>query len=290
MTGKLRDANESSHRWPFFLPDGDHFLMYGGSFSETEDQANAVFLGSLSKPGRTALFHARSSAVYADGQVYYADDNSALVSAALDIASARITGTPHVIAAKVARSPSTYYSAITAAQNSTLVYSANSAANHSQLTWFDESGKETGRVGPVGVMANPAISPDGKRVAFDSNDAKAKNVDVWILDLLNGGASRFTFAPEEEVAPVWSRDGSFIAYRSLTSAAPTIHVKRANGLEPPKKTGRSRRRKLRQRPHQLGAGRPRGPLHVSDLSRRDGPPDPAGGRRQDEAFSRGSCQ
>src|SRR4029077_9087566 len=118
--------------------------------------------------------------------------------------------------------------------NSTLVYSAFNTANHSQLTWFDESGKETGRVGSVGVIANPSLSPDGKHVAFDSNDAKAKNVDVWILDLLSGGASRFTFAPEEEVAPVWSHDGSFLAYRSLTSAAPTIHVKRANGLEAPK--------------------------------------------------------
>jgi Tol biopolymer transport system component len=188
----------------------------------------------LSKPGRTALFHARSSAVYADGQVYYADENSALVSVALDIPNARITGTPRVIAAKVARSPSTYYSAVTASEDSTLVYSASSAANHSQLTWFDESGKVTGRVGPVGVMANPALSPDGKRVAFDSNDAKARNVDIWILDLLNGGTSRFTFSPEEEVAPAWSRDGSSIAYRSLTSAAPTIHVKKVHGLEPPK--------------------------------------------------------
>jgi Tol biopolymer transport system component len=90
-------------------------------------------------------------------------------------------------------------------------------------------------VGPVGVLANPAISPDGNRVAFDSNDSRAKNVDVWILDLRNGGTSRFTFAPEEETLPVWSRDGSSIAYRSQTSAAASLYVKRVDGLESPRR-------------------------------------------------------
>ena len=76
-------------------------------------------------------------------------------------------------------------------------------------------GKQLGRVGPVSVMANPALSPDGKRVAFDSNDFKANNVDVWILDLGKGSGSRFTFNPAEEVTPVWSRDGDTIAYRTV---------------------------------------------------------------------------
>ncbi|MGA2147989.1 MAG: protein kinase [Bryobacteraceae bacterium] len=236
VTAQLVDAKDPSHRFPVFLPDGEHFLflMYGGT-SENEGRINTVNLSSLSKPGKTPLFHAKSSAVYADGQVYYADDNNSLVSVALDIAGAKVSGTPRVIAAKVACSPSTYYLAATAAENSTVVYCAKSAANHSQLTWFDESGRETGRVGPVGVIANPALSPDGKRAAYDSSDAKANNVDVWTLDLLNGGASRFTFAPEEEGAPVWSRDGSSIAYSSFPKGPPAPYVKRASGMEAPRR-------------------------------------------------------
>ena len=232
-------ANEFAARWPFFLPDGDHFLMWAGNFNVSEQRANTVYLDSLSKPGRTALFDARSNAVYADGRVFYADENGALASVSLDVASARITGSPRVIAPKVARSASTFYTAVAAA-NSTLVYSATSAANHSQLTWFDESGNAIGRVGPVGVLANPALSPDGNRVAFDSNDPKTNNVDVWILDLRNGGASRFTFAPEEETMPVWSRDGSFIMYRAQTSVHASLYVKRVNGLESPRRVDEDR--------------------------------------------------
>jgi hypothetical protein len=104
------------------------------------------------------------------------------------------------------------------------------APSQSQLTWFDENGKEQGRIGAAGVLANPALLPDGKWVAFDSEDFKADNVDVKISDLERGGSSRFTFDPVEEVMPVWSRDGSIIGYRKISPLA--VHLKKANGLEP----------------------------------------------------------
>ena len=234
LTQAVRTARyRPSHRWPYFLPDGDHFLMYAGDLSETDERANTIYLDSVSKPHKTALFHAHSSAVYAAGKIYYADDNNALVSVAFDSATGAIAGAPQLIAGRVARSPSTFYAAVTASEDSTLVYSAYDNANQSQLTWYDESGKASGRVGPVGVLANPAISPDGNRVAFDMNDSKTRNIDVWTLDLRNGGMSRFTFAPIEETMPVWSRDGSSISYRSQIGN-PFVYIKRADGREPPR--------------------------------------------------------
>ena len=35
VTEKLLQGNESTHRWPFFLPDGEHFLMFAGNFSQS---------------------------------------------------------------------------------------------------------------------------------------------------------------------------------------------------------------------------------------------------------------
>uniref|UniRef100_Q01XW9 Serine/threonine protein kinase n=1 Tax=Solibacter usitatus (strain Ellin6076) TaxID=234267 RepID=Q01XW9_SOLUE len=230
---KMLSSTESSHRWPLFLADGDHFLMFGGNFSEVQDNANAIHLGSLSNSKSTPLVNARSSAGYADGRLFYVDASGALTASTLDIAGAKVSGAPQVIAVKVARSPSTYYSSFAIAENSTLVYSADNVTNHSQLTWFDESGKETGKGSPVSVLANPALSPDGKWVAYDSNDFKAGNVDVWINDFVRGG-SRFTFNPAEEVTPIWSRDGSTIAYRTLGNVVPMVQLKKASGLEPEK--------------------------------------------------------
>ena len=73
-----------------------------------------------------------------------------------------------------------------------------------QLTWVDRQGTMT-RIGalPPGTFA-PRLSPDGRRVAFDTFDGS-----VWIADLANlaaakrFGAGRF---------PMWSPDGSRLLF------------------------------------------------------------------------------
>jgi eukaryotic-like serine/threonine-protein kinase len=230
-TEKLSNPSEASHRWPFFLPDGDHFLMFAGGFSETKDAADAIYLSSLSKLEKVLLVSARCSPAYAEGRLYYIDDNGALVAVALDLSAGKLNGTSQVIARRTARDPSTYYGSFSVASNSNVIYTVESATNFSQLTWLDENGRESGRIGPIGVIANPSLSPDGKQVAFDNNDLKASNVDVWIFDLARGGGSRFTFDPAEEVAPVWSRDGSTVAYRTVKSVSGNLELRKASGLE-----------------------------------------------------------
>jgi len=229
LTDKLLRQN-ATHRFPFFLPDGDHFLMFAGNFGDSKDQAsNGIVLASLSKVEGVDLLFANSNAQFAAGRVYYASTDGTLVAAELDQRAGKL-GPPKVIAGRVALSPSTFYGEFSVSASATVVYSADSRPSQSQLTWFDESGKELGRFGVAGVLANPSISPDGTHVAFDIADYKANNVDVWISDLERGGSSRFTFAPVEEVTPVWSPDGSTIVYRKVFPLA--LHLKKVNGLEP----------------------------------------------------------
>jgi Tol biopolymer transport system component len=127
--------------------------------------------------------------------------------------------------------PSTYWGSFTISENSTLVYSTATGSTLSALTWFDRTGKTLGRVGDVGVYANPSLSPDGKLLAADVSDVKANNVDIWIADLQKGTSARFTFDPAEDVAATWSPDGSAIAYRSAIVGI-TLHVKNVRGLDP----------------------------------------------------------
>jgi Tol biopolymer transport system component len=231
VTEIAKNAGQS-HRWPFFLPDGDHFLMFSADFSGKEGSAR-IYLKSLSGRAGSDVSGALSGAAYAAGRIYYVDVNGALVTATLDTGAGKI-GAPQMVAGKVARSPSTFYATFAVSGNSTLVYSAANLANYSQLTWIDETGKEIGRAGPVGVLANPSLSPDGRRVAFDSDDFKANNVDVWLFDLLRGTGSRFTFDPAEDASPAWSRDGAAVAYRTVLEGRATVLVRKASGLEPGK--------------------------------------------------------
>lgn len=150
----------------------------------------------------------------------------------LDLSKETLSGTPQVIADGVGYQPSTYWGAFSAAENGTLVYNSTIGSMLSVLTWFDRTGKELGRVGEVGILANPTISPDGNRVLVDIDDVKVNNIDIWIEDLKNNSTSRFTFNPAEEATATWSRDGTQIAYR-LISDRVNIYVKPAQGLVPP---------------------------------------------------------
>jgi serine/threonine-protein kinase len=78
-----------------------------------------------------------------------------------------------------------------------------------QLAWMRREG---GGVEPLGAaqpgMAAPALSPDGRRVAYVAlQDATPA---VWLLDLARGTRSRLTNGTQAEGAPAWSPDGQRI--------------------------------------------------------------------------------
>ena len=231
-TQGVRTPEDQSHRWPVFLPDGDHLLFWAGNFGNgKDDRASGIFLTSLEGKTRKLVQLCHSSFGYDAHNLYFADDQRQLVSVPFDPASGVVSGSPAVVANAVGFQPSTYWTAFTVAKNGTLVYNVDVGAAQSQLTWMDRTGKELTHVGESGILANPTLSPDDSRVAVDITDVKANNVDIWILSTTAAGNTRFTFDPAEEVTGVWSRDGKEIAYRSAGGGT-NLKVKMATGLVP----------------------------------------------------------
>jgi Tol biopolymer transport system component len=225
--------DQVTHRWPIFLPDGKQFLFWAGNFANPkDDRVSGIYVSSIDDKGQKLVLLCRSSVGYDSQHLFYADDNRQLVSVPFDTSAARILGSATAIANLINFQPSTYWAAFSVAWNGTVVYNTGAGGSLSALTWMDRSGKELGRVGDVGVIANPNLSPDDSRVAVDITDVKANNVDIWLQSAgVFGAAARFTFDPEEEASAVWSRDGSMLAYRSSLGRGASIFVKRANGLE-----------------------------------------------------------
>jgi len=228
LTDTLLTPDEQSHRWPVFLPDGDRFLFWGGHFSK-DGERSGIYLSSLSMRQKVFIVAARSNPGLAlDGKLFYVDDAGQLVMHAFDSRSGRLEGDVRVVAAAVGYQPSLYLGAFTVSATGTVVINPSTATSQSVLTWYDRSGNELGTAGRPGVMFNPSLSPDGRRVAVDISDAKASNVDVWVIDLDGDTAGRFTFDPVEEATPVWSPDGGRIAYQSSDTGT---KVKVTSGFE-----------------------------------------------------------
>jgi eukaryotic-like serine/threonine-protein kinase len=231
LTAGIASKQDNSHRWPVFLPDGDHFLFWGGNFrDEADDRTSGIYVSSLGGKERRLVVLCHSNVGYTAKSLVFADDRRQLVAMPFDPSTATISGEPIVVANSVGFQPSTYSATFAVAENGTAVYNTSAQATLSVLTWVGRDGKELGRAGERGVLANPVISPDGQRISVDITDEKANNVDVWIESLRGGANTRFTFDPSEEVIGLWSRDGNSIAYRRATTSAALI-IKPVSGRE-----------------------------------------------------------
>jgi eukaryotic-like serine/threonine-protein kinase len=219
---------ETSHRWPFFLPDGRHFLYLVASFGG-EREKTGIYVGSLDSKEEKFLVRANSSLAYAPpGYLLFFRERN-LMAQRFDAKTFRITGDPILVAEQIQFFPQTYFATFSVSDNGAVVYQDRSAAGVSQLAWFDRSGKQTGTLGTPGDQANPRISPNGKRVALDIVDPQTGNIDIWIYESSGGIPRRVTSNPAIDAGPIWSPDGSRIVFTSLRKGHPDLYQKSSSG-------------------------------------------------------------
>jgi eukaryotic-like serine/threonine-protein kinase len=97
-----------------------------------------------------------------------------------------------------------------------------------RLVWIDRNGKETPAIDAIGEYRDTSISPDGKRLVYDTAVNGGK-LDLWIRDLTRGVSSRFTFDPPDELDPLWSPDGRRIVFTSRAKGPGDLAIKDASG-------------------------------------------------------------
>jgi len=225
------DATEFSHRWPFFLPDGKHFLYLGANFSGQVEH-NHVVVGSLDSSERRSIVNASSNAVYAEpGYLFYFKDNS-LVAQRFDTRTFTLSGETRTISDDVKYSQLIDVAIFDVAGGSTAVVQTGKGAAQSQLKWVDRNGHSAGSVGPPGAITNPSISPDGKRVVFDQIDPGERSVNIWIGDLSSGVTSRFSFSAAADQMPRWNPDSRLVTFGSNRKMHFVLYQKKSDGSAP----------------------------------------------------------
>ncbi len=227
--------------FPSFLPDGVHFAYSVGP----PGTPNAgVYIGSLdSKSGGSGVIKLSgesSQPIYvpsSDPSVGYvlfvraAGSNGVgtLMALPLDPHRLQIAGEPVPVAEQVT-SFSASPTGVLVYWNGTSTVNGPSRGNiQGRLTWFDRTGKPLGVIGDEGLLRTLAISPDGKEVAFERADPQNfTNRNIWLYDFARGVTTRFTFNSGWDANPVWSPDGTHIAFASLRGSTFDLYQKTSN--------------------------------------------------------------
>ncbi|PIE90639.1 MAG: hypothetical protein CR997_05220 [Acidobacteria bacterium] len=76
--------------------------------------------------------------------------------------------------------------------------------------------------------STPAISPDGRKIAFSASHNG--NVDLWVMNLDGSDLLRITRHPAVDTNPSWAPGGNALLYTSDRTGAPQIYRMDADGL------------------------------------------------------------
>jgi eukaryotic-like serine/threonine-protein kinase len=220
--------NESTHRWPSFLPDGRHFLYLAGNpFTAVDYPTNSIMVGSLDSKETKFLFHNHSNAVFASGHILFLRQNT-LMAQPFDPKRLEITGDAVPIAEQVEDVGTRAQGAFSVSENGVLAYSETESTDR-QLVWYDRSGRQVGAVPGTDSYSDPHLSHDGKILAYS---LESPEMDIWLYDVVRGVKTRFTFSSGPfmgNMSPVWSPEGSRIAYTSIRNGGFGIYARAADG-------------------------------------------------------------
>ncbi len=220
-----KTRGQTTHRWPWFLPDGRHFLYLARAnlSLSNQEQSEGIFVGSLDSKEVKFLVSTKLFAAYASppsnargtaGYLLFVRDKT-LMAQVFDPGKLQLSGEPVTVAEGVLSYPTqigpTGYAAFSASANDHLSYLSGDSPV-TQLAWLDRAGKLLGTLGPAGLFNQPMLSPDGQRVAM--NNESLGQGDIWILELKRGTSTRFTFDPARDVSALWSPDGTRIVFGS----------------------------------------------------------------------------
>ena len=214
------EPEHQSHRFPQFLPDGNHFLFYVQARAE-------IYLGSLEGGDVKRLTASDTAGAWmAPGWLLYMQQGT-MRAQALDIEHGTLTGNPVTVADPVGYDAYNY-GGFSVSSAGLLAYRSVPASRR-QLTWFDRTGKALGAVGDPDdtTLGYPELSPDGRRVAVDCT--VQGNQDICLIDFLRGGFARVTIDAAIDRRPLWSLDGTQIVFQSNRTNAYDLYTKPASG-------------------------------------------------------------
>jgi Tol biopolymer transport system component len=205
-------ARENSHRFPFFLPDGKHFL-YLERMADGTGAENRVRIGhadgddALDPDDAGVLVETPSQATYRAGRLLYLKDG-VLLARPFDPDTRKLSGQPVPVVSNVDIIDGAARAVFSTSDDGKLIYMTEDRSQGHGLVWFDRTGKLLQDMADQGQLYAVTLSPDGRRFAARIAD------DLWVFDVDRLTRRRVTYSQASADAPVWTPDGKRLIFRA----------------------------------------------------------------------------
>lgn len=166
-------------------PDGSNVVMLA-------DAPGAEFDGAWSPDGRFVVYRDSTRGLNEDDEIF-------------------VVGSDGMDAVNITNDPANDWGPDWSPDGSTIVF--NSDRDGGLRGYFvNPDGSNLRQVGVDQWFEYPAWSRDGTRIVFEG--ASGSNYEVFVLDVRTGDVTQLTNSPGDDSWPVWSPDGSMIAFSS----------------------------------------------------------------------------
>jgi Tol biopolymer transport system component len=217
---------ESAHRFPVFLPDGEHFL-----YAALPGRAGRfdIFAGSLRDNSRTLVGPMESAPVYADPGWLLFSRQGVLAAQRFDVNSRQLTGDviPLEDEPTVLLDPSISWTAgqaVSVSKSGTVAYFSAMSQN-TTATWLDVTGRILGTLNvPQGQYSGVRVSPDGTRAVLVRSMSRSDSM-LWLVDVERGGGIPLSSGKGRNDSPVWSPDGTRVVFASDRDGPQDLYLK-----------------------------------------------------------------
>ena len=233
LTKLDESRKETSHRFPVFLPDDDHFL-----YAALPGRAGLadIVAGSLRDGTQTLVGSMESAPVYAEpGWLLFAR-RGVLAVQRFDPGTLKLSGEPIPLEdepSSVLDAETSWTAGFAASASSTgaLAYFSMQSVN-TNAVWIDALGRPDGTVTlPSGRYRDIRVSPDGTRAALVRSTSRTES-DLWLADLQRGGATPLSTGPGLNGSPVWSPDSTRVLMASDRTGPSDVFIKTAGDAAP----------------------------------------------------------
>ena len=213
---------ERGYMFPQLLPGGKAVLftvVNGPPDRRIEENDFQTVVQSLETGERRTIIQGAGAARYVSTGYLVYPLAGRLLAAPFDLAGLEIRGkADSVLEGIIPRS-----GAFSVSRVGSLVYIPGPVEGSGRtLVWVDRQGKAQPFGAPARDYAEPKLSPNGQRLAVTIHG------DIWVYDIARGTLTRLTFEGSK-TRPLWSHDGSRIAFGTLKEGAMNLSWIAADG-------------------------------------------------------------